>query len=297
MTNQQATDPTVADAPGSVAPEKKRRAPALLIALLLFALGIGSTWIVASRLAEHQRLNGRTIYVFNPVVEPAFEYAGNAVTIESIEPTEAQPLGSVRVTYGDASFDLLVPFEQRTHAANLPGLVEHEDWLRVLRFAPLTGHSPEEFVRGIESGEIPDRLCVVARIPRQGADAATWGRIWKRDWTFGIHELLPDGTIRTERFAYPQGRPYDEAPPTEVGGLPVLQPDTWQYDASLYVMPTGSTPKIRIIDSALRAVGWPFAAAVVFFSLATAAAVIAFVPTRQQLAHRFGEEPSTTPTA
>ncbi len=273
-------------------PTRTRRTPYFAAAIVLALIGVGITGLVAQRLGAHQRDHGRTIYVFSPVTEPAFEFAGRLVEITGKPATDASPLGSVSVTYGDQSFELLVPFQRRVHTDSFPGLVEYEDWLRVMRFAPISGKTPEQFIAGIESGEIPDRLCIVARIPRQGVDAETWGRVWKRDWTFAIRELMPDGTINAERFAYPQGRPYDEEPPTEVAGVATLQPDTWQYDAALYVMPTGSTPKIRIIDSALRSVGWPFAVAVIAFILATACVVVAFMPTREDVNRRIAAKPS-----
>lgn len=270
-------------------PAAKR--PTLLAAsAALFLIGIVLTAFIALRLAKHQREHGRTIYAFAPVTETDFQYAGHPVTLTKVPESEANPLGSVRLQYGDESVDLVVPFQRRAYTQDLPGLVEYEDWLRVLRFAPLSGHTGEQLVTGIDSGEIQDRLCVVVRIPRQGVDAQTWGRVWKRDWTFAIYELLPDGSIRSERWAYPQGRPYDENPPEQVGGLPVLKPDTWQHDAALYVMPVGSGPKIRIIDSALRDVGWPFGGAIVAFSLATALAVLGLMPSRSDIDRRVEQQ-------
>lgn len=262
----------------------------LSLAVLLFTAGIGLTALVAQRLAKHQRESGRVIYAFSPIAEPVFQYADRKVSLEEVTPNEESPLGSIRLTYGDVVVDLPVPFEQRAHTQDLPGLVEYEDWLRVLRFAPLTGRSEQELVEGIGRGEITDRLCVVVRIPRQGVDSRTWGRVWKRDWMFDIHELLADGSIHTQRFAYPQGRPYDENPPEEVGGVPVLQPGTWEHDAALHTMPEGSGPKVRIIDSALRSVGWPFAGAIIAFSVASILAVLGFMPSREDVERRLADD-------
>ncbi len=257
---------------------------------MLFLIGISLTAMIALRLAAHQQEHGRTIYAFSPVTDTEFIYAGHNVNLTSIAASDENPQGSVHLKYAQESLDLSVPFQRRAHTQDLPGLVEYEDWLRVLRFAPLSGYTGQELVDGIESGEIQDRLCVVVRIPRQGVDDQTWGRVWKRDWTFAIHELLPDGTINTERWAYPQGRPYDENPPEQVGGIPVLQPNSWQHDAALHVMPVGSGPKIRIIDSALRSVGWPFAGAVLAFSLATVFAVLGLMPSRSDVEKRVGAQ-------
>jgi hypothetical protein len=262
------------------------RAIALLVAIVALLAGIGLTGLVAHKLAEYQRISGRTIYAFSPVADDTFSFAGRTVTLEDQDSTDQRPFGSVLLTYGELTTELVIPFQPRVHTNELPGLYPHEDWLRVLRFAPISGRSSNQLLEDIESGLVQDRLCIVARIPRPGADAETWGRIWRRDWTFEIRELLPDGTMQTSRLAYPQGRPYDESPPEEVGGLPTLKPGTWQHDAALHVMPDGSGPRIRIIDSALRSVGWPFAGAVVFVSIAVAGFIVRLVPTREDINRR-----------
>jgi hypothetical protein len=262
------------------------RTVALLVAVVALLAGIGLTGLVASKLGEYQRTSGRIIYAFSPVAEDTFSFAGRTVSLLDQDSTDQRPFGSVQLTYGDLTTDLVIPFQPRVHTNELPGLYPHEDWLRVLRFAPISGRSSDQLLQDIESGQVKDRLCVVARIPRPGADAETWGRIWRRDWTFEIHELLPDGTMDTYRLAYPQGRPYDETPPDEVGGLPTLKPGSWQHDAALHVMPQGSGPRIRIIDSALRSVGWPFAGAVIFVSIAVAGFIVRLVPTREDINRR-----------
>lgn len=233
-----------------------------VLAVSLFA-GVWCTWVVAQRIAEHQRVAGRVVHLFSPVIAPDFAFLGRPVRFEHREPSPDRPsdYGSVVLHFGEEHVTLPVPIEPRAHTADLPGLHPYEDWLRVLRFAPISGRTGEQFERDIASGVLAERVVVVTRRVRPGTDARTWGRVWKKDWVFDLYELTEAGLVH-ERFAYPQSRPYDEGAPELVGGVPQLTPDMWQYDASLLVMPEGTQPKIRAADSALRAAGWPFAGAV-----------------------------------
>ncbi len=226
---------------------------------------IGSTYVVAQRLAKFQEEHGRTVYVFRPVTERHFEFAGVAGSIEDApaDPDHAGGYGTVVLRFGEESVRLPVPIPPREGVTELPGVYPYEDWLRVLRFAPITGRTADEFELAIDSGELEERVVVVTRRQRPGAEGESWGRVWKKDWYFDLYELTRAGHIVHERFAYPQSRPYDEGEPELVGGVPQLAPDMWQYDASLMVMPEGAQPKIRAADSALRATGWSFGAAVV----------------------------------
>lgn len=258
----------------------RARAIAAAVALLALFGAIASGYLMARRLAAFVERHGRTVYAFRPVADTRFEYAGRPVAFDDQPATEAEPFGALLLRYGEEQVRLRVTVAPRAHAASLPGLVRHEDWMRVLRFAPLSGRTDREFAEGLASGEIADRIAVVARTPPPGADPETWGRIWRKDWTFDIYELLPDGTIRHERFAYPQGRPYSPDAPTMHNGLPTLRPDSWQFDAALHVMPEGSGPRIMAADSAIRAAGWTLPAASIAIFAFVAGLLVAVAPKR-----------------
>lgn len=256
------------------------RVIAAAVSLVALLCAIASGYLMARRLADFVERHGRVVYAFRPVADPGFEYAGRPVVFEDLPATEAEPFGALLLRYGEGEARLRVTVAPRAHAQSLPGLVRHEDWMRVLRFAPLSGRTDSEFAEGLASGEIADRIAVVARTPPPGADPETWGRIWRKDWTFDIYELLPDGAIRHERYAYPQGRPYSPDAPTEHNGLPTLRPDTWQFDAALHVMPEGSGPRIMAADSAIRAAGWTLPAASIAIFAFVAALLVAVAPER-----------------
>lgn len=264
----------------------RARAIAAALAALALLVAVGSGYAMARRLADFVERHGRIVYAFRPVADDRFEYAGRAVVFEDLPATEAEPFGALLLRYADEEMRLRVTVAPRAHARSLPGLVRHEDWMRVLRFAPLSGRTDREFADGLASGEITDRIVVVARTPPPGADPETWGRIWRKDWTFDLYELLPDGSIRHERYAYPQGRPYSPDAPAEHNGLPTLRPDSWQFDAALHVMPEGSGPRIMAADSAIRAAGWTLPAASIAIFAFVAALLVAVAPQRERANER-----------
>ena len=243
------------------------RTIALTLGILSLLGAIGAGIIMARRVAEYNRLSGRIIYAFMPVADNAFTYASRQVSFTDI-PASPGASAAVRLAYADTELVIPASIPARAHTEHLPGLARHEDWLRVYRFAPLTGTTFERLSEDIKAGRVADRLVVVVRSLRPGADPETWGAVWRHDWIFDLHELFPDGTIRSERFSYPRSRRgarADESP-----GPPELDPRSWQFQAASAAMPAGSQPRIVAGDSPLRAVGWtfPVAAGCVFLSIA-----------------------------
>lgn len=223
-----------------------RRTILLSLALILLALGILLSALAAIRLRD-ARAGGATreLFVFERLDARESRYAGRPLTLTDERDAAGE---SVRVRYGDAEFVLRPSVPPGPES--LPGLVRHESWMQVLRFAPRRGLSLRELQRKIDAGEIADRLAVVTRTLRPGADPATWGEVWHKDWTFDFHEIKPDGTIAHERLKYPgnrSGRPAGEGE---------LVQGTWQFDAALMVMPKGAVPKAQFREDGWKAMGW-----------------------------------------
>lgn len=224
---------------------------ALVVALLGLVGLVVSVRAMALRLAEFNDRTQRTVFVFRPVESRDFVVHGHPVALRDEDDPKAGWM--MAITYGETSLRLpvTIPGDRR-----LPGLLPHQDWFRVLRFAPLTGMSMSELQTKLDQGAVQERIAIVTRTPPPGADPRTWGQVWRKQWVFNFYEFLPDGTFRHERLRYPTNRGQQPAKEGE------LKPNTWEYQAALMVMPVGSTPSIKQADSNLRAAGWTLPGAV-----------------------------------
>ncbi len=133
---------------------------------------------------------------------------------------------------------------------------------------------------------------LVTRVQRPGADPETFGKVFRSDWRFDFYELDPaGGIIRHPRLAFPEsarslarrqdkarreGRPIPERNPDE------LQPGTWQFQAAMLVMPTGSAPNDLRQRPAFAAVGWTLPAASISLVVAMLSFALAVAPSRDQ---------------
>jgi hypothetical protein len=247
----------------------------LAAACVLLAAGVVFTWIGLRRLqAARDAGQNRELFVFEPVTDRTFRFAGRPVSIEDRKDERSE---TVVVRNGDAELVLNPPVPSGPE--QLPGLLRHEDWMQVLRFAPRRGLSIGELQQKIDAGEIADRLAIVIRSPRPGADPATWGQVWRKDWVFDFYEFQPAGEITHERLKYPTNRSGEPAGPDE------LVEGTWQFDAALMVMPKGSVPKAQFREDGWKAMGLTLPAAMVAF-LASMGFVIAAFSGRREAVSR-----------
>lgn len=254
--------------PSPGAPRTGRRL-ALGLALASLALACVSVPLMALRIAHFRRTDGRTLYVFQPVADRGFVYAGRPVTILD----RPEPDGGVTVVvhYGERQLEL--PASLPPGSEQLPGLLRHEDWLRVLRFAERSGMSAREFEEGVAAGRIADRLVLVTRRPVSGPDERS-GAVPERDWAFTFHEFLPDGSISTERSFFPTNRPGRAAKPSQ------LQDGTWQMSAALMLMPPSARPNREFSMGAVRAMGWTLPASGVSLLVLTLSLALWAAPER-----------------
>lgn len=271
---------------------KPRKIPLAVAILAIVATGVFS-YLMARRIAAFNAREGRVVHVFKEIYEPQFTYADRSVRIEQAPPPQEGAFPSIEVEYGGASLSIPMTFPPNRFGQKLPGLRKYEDWLKVLRFAPLTGRTFKELVEAMDSGEERDRLVLVVRAIRPGTNPETWGRVWRKDWLFDFYEFMPDGSIAHERFAYPTARTAEDlAEPREQGGVPELDAQSWQFQAADLLMPEGSAPRIIAGDSPLVAAGWTFPAAIASVFAGTAALLIAFAPTRPRRARKPDADPS-----
>jgi hypothetical protein len=216
-----------------------------LAALLSLAVLIGSVIAMARRVAAFNRSESRSLWVLQPVGLREFAFAERPVTIT--DSIDEQGRDIVTVVYGDQT--LRIPATIKPKDPRLPGLVRHEDWFQLLRFADRGRHAAPDFEQKLRSGEIQDRLTIVVRRPLV-EDPRTLGQGWKRQWVFDFYELNPAGGFNTETWAYPSGRTQDP-----VKGGQLIE-GTWQYSAALTVMPKLRKPNPKFTNDALHAMGW-----------------------------------------
>ena len=232
-------------------------------------LGLGwSAWSMAERVRLFHAESKRETYAFEPIADRRFEFAGRPVSIEDDLSDPANP--HVIVRYGDDSLRLRVTIPGHPQ---LPGLLPHQDWLRVFRMGLLTGRTIDQFTRDLGGPDLPERLVIVTKTPRPGSDPVTWGQVWVKNFVFDFHELRPGGGIDSQRLKYPtnkMGKPSKEGE---------LRENTWQFQAALQMMPQAGRngPMYKFTDDAMSRVGWTLPAATVFgmslaLSLAFAAA-------------------------
>ncbi|MEL7474289.1 MAG: hypothetical protein AAGK04_13305 [Planctomycetota bacterium] len=253
---------------------------AAIVSLIVLVLSVAS-------LARHaQRFNearGRKTFAYEQITLQEFAFAGRDVAIlptrigaepdaatsaENATDTNDASEPTLTLRYGDARATL--PISIPPILPDLPGLLPHEDWLKVFRFVEATAVSKAEAMRRLEAGE--ERLVVVTRNLRPGADPQSWGQVWRRDWSFTFHELLPEGGLEVQKFDFPESkRSYDRrVHAARRDGLPdperdpdELRQGTWEFEVALQVMPPGAGPSLLYEDNAIASAGWRLSLGVV----------------------------------
>jgi hypothetical protein len=243
-----------------------------LVVISLLAL-LGSVSAMAHRVSEYHASSSQKLYMFSTVNGREFIFADQPVTITD----EIGPSGpGVVVRYGDEVLRLTATIEPGPE--QLPHLVRHAHWMKVLRFMEFQRGEVRPEPREDELGAAGDRLVLVVRNPPRGTDPDTWGQVWRKQWAFDLYEFKPDGGFAHQRLGYPTHRRNE---PPKSGEL---VEGSWEFYAALLVMPAGSKPTPKFTGDALRAMGWtlPAAAAMVLLFMGSLAAF--FAPARSRAA-------------
>jgi hypothetical protein len=225
-----------------------------------------SATALTSRLVSFYKANPTKHWIFQELDTRAFTYADRSVTLSD----ETDPAGTIflNLTYGDNKLRLRVTIPHKQHK-NLAqhGLAAHRDWMRLVRFAEVSGIDADDAVELMKHGKITDRLALVTRTPRAGVDPSTWGEAWRKDWSFDFHEFLPEGGFASTKLHYPTNKRGEPAKPGE------LVEGTWEFDAALLTMPKSGIPRQDFINTGFKAMGWTFPAA----CLSSVALAVSFV--------------------
>lgn len=233
------------------------------IGLLLAFLGI--VGLSVSLPAMARRLSNRglpVVWFAEPIGEETFKFAGEPVEVRTVEPPDGSARPRVQIDYRGRSESFEIE-EGTREDPRLPGLLRHDDWLRVLLLAE--GASSEaDLDAGIARGDIRPRLVIAMRLPAEGFEPGSWGAVRRKEWRYRFVELLPastspDQAMRTIETTYAE---------IDALGDPSLQRDSerrgdvWQYYAMQHVTPpTLVRSRNRPIDDAMQAMGWTWPAA------------------------------------
>ncbi|MEQ8844480.1 MAG: hypothetical protein RIB58_06460 [Phycisphaerales bacterium] len=263
----------------------KGRTSWLAVCLLSLVAVIALGYHMAQRLDRYNREDGRELYVFQPIT--AREFLWNGTEVSFTDETDADGADVVVLQYGDDAMRLRSGLKSLPSA--VPGLQRHESWLKVLRFAPRAGMTIEELQTAVDAGTADERLAVIVRLQRPGVDQDSFGQVMRGDWRFQFVELLPEGGFKEEVLRFPEtersyNRRINEA--RRAGEpMPERRDDelvfgTWQFDASLMVMPKSGPPAPQFGRGAMDALGWTLPAATVLFFLVAISLAMAFAPER-----------------
>lgn len=247
----------------------------LILAVACTAVFLTSVIEMARRVSTAHKQSGHETYVFSRLNVRSFNYAGRPVTIE--DDTDEHGQRFVVVRYSDETLRLPVTIPG---TEGLPGLAPYENWLGVLRFAPLSGRTVQKLQQEIDSGTVRDRLAIVTRTPRPGSEAGSWSEVWRHDWIFDFYEFMPDGSIEHDRRRFPVSKGYGRNAGSDDWGIEELAEGSWQFQAALLVMPKTRSPKYTFVDDGRASMGWTLPVASLSSLGLIAAIVIAYSPRR-----------------
>jgi hypothetical protein len=265
---------------------------ALVVSILALIISVRE---MAHRISAYVGTREQPRWMFRTLDQRVFQYAGKQVTITDHDAPAGVATTSVHVRYGDT--ELKLPATLPPMQAELPGLIRHQDWLRVVRFAQGGREDTASTAAKIESGEVTDRLAVIVRRPPAGTDPAAPGLAGRRKWKFDFYEFKPAGGFDTQRELLLPERERDYAKRVAAAtekGEPAPQPlanamtpGSWQADAAMLMMPTepmfsaAYSPAPKHALGPVRAMGWTLPSAA-FSGLALLASFVVFAVARRR---------------
>ncbi len=250
---------------------------------------LGTGWIMAKRVGSFNAHSDRRVFAFDTRNDTKFEFSGKPVEITTNRTDVANQMLIVR--YGDETLKIRATIPGNEH---LPGLLAHEDWMRLVRFGVMTGRTMKEFKRDLgNSPDLPDRLAIVTKVPRPGSDPNSWGQIWIKDWSFAFYEFQPQGGFKTAHYRFPTNK-MGQAP--KEGELP---DNTWEFQAALQLMPQQARERLigKYNSDAMHQLGWTLPAAAVCGSVCIFALGFAIAPRRYGASGASPTEPRGGPGA
>lgn len=235
---------------------------------LLGAIGLAvSATIMARRLASRPDLADRPMVWFGKQsTTDSFKFNGEQYKVSRVE-TPGGP--ALRIQWRGREVDF--PINTVEDKPQLPGLLKHEDWFKIIPMAVGPYRTQEAFQEALRAGDIEPRLIAAARYTAQGFDPDKWGSVRRREWRYRFVEFLddepPESAIRVTETTYADldrvflPGPHDKAPER-----PLTRQQRyarlWEYYAMLQVTPpTMYRAKDKLVSDGMRAMGWTWPAA------------------------------------
>lgn len=247
----------------------------LVLVVASLALLVVSVIAMAKRLSTRPDMAERPMVWFNEAVNAeSFIFQGEPIEVRTIAADQAGVTGpgpAVEISYRGATERLEIGGRDEER---FPGLMRHEDWLRVMPMAEGRAGSQDELIEMLRRGDVRPRMVVAARYPAAGFDPGSWGLVRRRDWRYVFLEFKPGGppeqAIERAETTYreieqlfapgPRDKPVEGI--TEAEKLA----RQWQYYAMLQVTPAPLyRAKDKVVEQGMSAMGWtwPSAAAAV----------------------------------
>lgn len=237
----------------------------------LGAIGLAvSATLMARRLADREDLAHRPMVWFGKQsTSDSFKFNGEQYRVTQLD-TSAGP--TLRIEWRGLNVDF--PINTVEDKPQLPGLLKHEDWFKIVPMAVGPYRTQDDFQRALQSGEITPRLIAAARYPAEGFDPEKWGSVRRREWRYRFVEFLdtppglsPEESVRVTETTYADldrvflPGPHDKAPE-----VPLTDEQRyarlWEYYAMLQVTPpTMYRAKDKLVSDGMRAMGWTWPAA------------------------------------
>lgn len=249
---------------------RNMRVGAALAALGVVGLAISAT-VMTRRLAEREDLADRPMVWFGKqATTDTFTFEDHRFAVTKLEEQSSEPV--LRVEWRGAAVDFPVnTFEEKPQ---LPGLLKHEDWFKIVPMAVGPYRTQDEFQAALQAGDVEPRLIAAARYPAEGFDPEKWGSVRRREWRYRFAEFLENAPgdagapeIRVTETTYEEldrvfmPGPHDKPPETSMTDEQKYA-RLWEYYAMLQVTPpTMYRAKDKLVSDGMRAMGWTWPAA------------------------------------
>lgn len=219
--------------------------------------------LVVSIPAMADRLSHRTtsvVWFHDPIPSPEFEFLGQPASLVTIDPPKDAAGGDrtrMEVHWRGEVHGFEIE-EGTRDDPRLPGLLRHDDWLRILVMAE-GAKSSEELDKGIADGTIDPRLIIAMRLPAKDYDPGSWGSVRRREWRYRFLELLPESRSPGKAFEMFEGT-YGDL--DKLGDPTFLrasgrQSEAWKHAAMQHVTPPVLyRSKSRSVEDAMASMGW-----------------------------------------
>ncbi len=228
--------------------------------IILIALSV--IGLVISIPAMAGRLSHRTtsvVWFHDPIPVEEFEFLGSPASVLTIDPPKdaAGTRPRLEIRWRNETSEVEIEDGIRDDP-RLPGMLRHDDWLRILVMAEGAG-SQLELDQGIAQGTIQPRLIIAMRLPAKDYDPGSWGAVRRKEWRYRFLELLPEARSPAKTCEWFEGT-YAEldklGDPTFIKASG-RQSEAWKYAAMQHVTPSLLfRSKNRSINDAMLSMGW-----------------------------------------